>query len=277
MHLHEPLQIRNITEGILTVSRLKNVELALYNREKFSKQYNDIIVNILKIFADDLITINGGDYDTHMKIEVDDFSLMINVQKSYPFIYIDQYGPVENLNYEFYYERCNDDASIHQTIDEEITRHMEESSNNWLYAKPYSVLPESQTFYKYLRYIDQLLFDKSTVVKACSFMKSIYFQYDNEKKLNYDKINNLGIIIHSTSSPHIVLEYGMINMVVTDKGLLMRSSRIEDQSILRKVFNTPEVCFQDVKESFIDFYNAIYETNHTDTKDLALVHDMISI
>lgn len=274
MNLYNTLHIHNTTEGKLPVSRLKNVELALFNRERFAKQYNDIIVNILNIFADDLITINGGDYYTYMKIEVDDFSLSINVQKSYPFIYIDQDGPVENLNYEFYYERCKDEASIHQTIDEEITRHMEESSHNWLYAKPYSVLPEAQTFYRYLRYIDQLLFEESTVVKVCSFMKSIYAHVDN---YHFYKANNLSMVIQSGSSPSVTLEYGLINMVVTEKGMLIRSSKVVDQSTLRKVFNTPEVCFQDVKDSFIDIYNKIYETNHTDTKDLALVHDMMSI
>lgn len=277
MNLYNPLQIRNVTEGSLSVSRLKNVELALFNREKFAKQYNDIIVNILKIFADDLITINGGDYETHIKIEVDDFSLKITVQKSYPFIFIEQDGTVENLKYEFYYERCKDDASIHQTIDDEITHHVEESSNNWLYAKPYSVLPEAQTLYRYLSYLDQLFFNEPKIVKACSFMKSIYFPYPTETNYHYHKINSLRIVIQNGSSPSITLEYGLINMVVTEKGMLMRSSRVEEQSKLRKVFNTPEVCFQDVKNSFIDLYNKIYETNHTDTKDLVLVHDMMEI
>lgn len=274
MHLNEPLQIRNTTEGRLHVSRLKNVELALFNREKFAKQYHDIIVNILKIFADDLITINGGDYDTHMKIEVDDFSLSLTVQKSYPFIYIDQDGPVENLKYEFYYERCKDDASIHQTIDEEITRHMEESSNNWLYAKPYSVLPEAQTFYRYMRYIDQLLFEESTVVKVCSFMKSIYAHTDN---YHYCKANNVSIVIQNGSSPSVGLEYGLINILVTEKGMLMRSSHTQNPSPLKKVFNTPEVSFEDVKEGFIEFYNKLHETDHTDIRDLVAIHDMVVI
>lgn len=273
--MNEPLVLQTrLSENKAAISRLKNVDLTHVG--KFLTQpYKTYLVRLLDLLADDLININGGDYETGISIALDDRSLDIGLEKSYPFIFEQGSGPVSYITYNFSLYEYTDDKDIHQTIDNQIRNKFEETSKSWLYEKNFTNVPRKQKFYKYLDYIDKLLFDENTLVKKFSYLKTIY-----EDPIKKHTMGNITASIKTTSDGAMVtVSFGWIYIAITDMGILIRSSKTkEEENKYRSVFNAKEdFKFDDVEQSFLRIYNHIYETEYTDVKDLRLVHDMMEI
>lgn len=272
--MNEPLVLQTRLSNTYAISRLKNVDVEFVSRF-LSESYKIYLVRLLDLLADDLININGGDYETGISFALDDRSLDIGLEKSYPFIFEQGSGAVDYITYNFSLFEYTDDKDIHQTIDNQIRNKFEETSKSWLYEKNFTDVPRKQKFYKYLGYIDKLLFDENTLVKKFSYLKTIY-----EDPINKHTIGNITAIIKKTSDGAMVtVSFGWIYMAITDMGILIRSSKTkEEESTCRAVFNAKDgFQFDDVEQSFLRIYNHIYETEYTDIKDLRIVHDMMEI
>jgi hypothetical protein len=272
--MNEPLVLQTRLNETYAISRLKNVDVEFVGRF-LSEAYKTYLVRLLDLLADDLININGGDYETGISFALDDRSLDIGFEKSYPFIFEQGSGPVKNITYNFSLYEYTDDKDIHQSIDAKIRYTLEETSQSWLYEKNFSALPRKQNFYKYLGYADKLLFDEPTLVKKFSYLRTIY-----EDPIKTHTIGNITAnLITSSDGPMIKISFGWIYMAVTDMGILIRSSKTkEEESTCRAVFSVKDnLKFDAVEQSFLRSYNQIYETEYTDVKDLRIVHDMMEI
>ena len=270
----EPLVLQTRLSETYAVSRLKNVE-TMYVGKFLSQPYKTYLVRLLDLLADDLININGGDYETGIHFALDDRSVDISFEKSYPFIFEQGSGLVSDITYNFSLYEYTDDKDIHQSIASQIQNKLEETSKSWLYEKNFSEVPRKQNFYKYLGYVDKLLFNENTLVKQFSYMRTIY-----EDPIKKHTIGNV-TANHITSSqgPMIAISLGWIYIAVTDMGLLIRSSKNkEEEAAYREVFSIKDnLPFDVIEECFINLYNKVYDTNYTDIKDLRLVHDMMEI
>jgi hypothetical protein len=272
--MNEPLVLQTRLRDTYAISRLKNVDVECVGRF-LNKSYKTYLVRLLDLLADDLININGGDYETGISFALDDRSLDIELEKSYPFICEQGNVPVSYITYNFSLYEYTNDKDIHQTIDNQIRHKFEETSNSWFYEKNFSDVSKKQKFYKYLDYIDKLLFDEKTLVKKFSYLKTIY-----EDPIKKHTMGNITAIIKSTSEGAMVtVSLGWIYIAVTDMGILIRSSKTKEEEIMyRTVFNAKErFKYDDVEQSFLRIYNHIYETDYTDVKDLRIVHDMMEI
>lgn len=286
MSLNGKLVLKKLTEGSFLVSQLKNIDLSFVSGRIFHVKHEEGVRHLLDIFADDLININEGDYETNLKIDIDEYDVAITVQKGYPFIFETHNGVVESLVYNFRLIDCGNNSSIRDVLDENIRVHLEDSSNSWYYAKNYSDVEVSQKFYKHLRFIDNILFEENTLVKKFHYLGSLY---DEDKK-----IHNIGHVKAEVNTgslyPMVTITYGLIHIAITHVGVLISGSRSKEDTLrkifnkeafestqIRKVYNKENINFNDVEETFIDIYNDVYNTNHNNTKDLRLVHDMMEI
>lgn len=268
------IMLRKLIKGTFLISQLKNVDASEAVGFCIHPRYEKGIVRLLSLFADDLISINGGDYETEIEILIDFESIDITIKKSYPFIYEPNAGPVESLLYTFGLADLGNDRSIHQAIDFAIKSHLEESTHSWLYQKPYSDVDKYQGFYKYVAFMDKMLFGHPELVHRVSYLQSIY-EHENKKHIVGNIEANLNI---NADSPMLTIKLGFLYVSITNKGLLIRSTKSKDEKENpRKVFNEKEIRFEDVEQGVVIIYNQIYESSYTNTSDLLLVHDMMEI
>ena len=272
--MNEPLVLKTRLNNNYAISRLKNVDVEFIGRF-LSESHKNYLVRLLYLLADDLININGGDYETGISFALDDHSLDIGLEKSYPFIFEQGSGQESYITYNFELYEYTDDKDIHQIIDNQIRNKFEETSKSWLYEKNFSELPRTQNFYKHLRYADKLLFDEPTLVKKFSYLKSVY-----EDPIKNHIIGNIKAdLITNSYGPIIKISFGCIYISITDKGLLIRSFKTkEEEEEYRQVFSIKDnLSFEMFEEYFINLYNKIYDTSYTVVEDLRLVHDMMEI
>jgi hypothetical protein len=287
MSVQKPLMIKKTTEGTFLISQLKNVDLSFVAGRFFHKEYENRVRLLLNIFADDLINNNEGDYITEVFIDVDEYEITIQIKKGYTFIFETHNGVVESLKYTFKLKECTDENQINQILDENINFHLVDSTNSWYYAKNYSNVKVSQKFYNHLRFIDNILFEENTLVKTFHYLGSLYDEDQKTHNIGHVKAEvNTGSLY-----PMVTITYGLMHIAITNVGVLISGVRSKEDATLRKkfnkeVFDSPQIRkiynkeninFNDVEETFISIYNEIYNTNHNNTKDLRLVHDMMEI
>lgn len=261
-------------KGTYYISQLKNVDLSECIGYGINKRYEKGILRLFALFADDLININGGDYETEIDILIDYEGIDITVKKGYPFIYEPNVGPIESLLYTFKLNDLGDDKSIHQAIDNAIKEHVEESTHSWLNQKIYSETMKFQDFYKYVSFIDKMLFGHAELVPRYSYLQTIY-ENKNKKHIIGNIEANINI---NADSPMLTVKLGFLYISITNKGLLIRSINPKDEKEnVRKVLNDKNIYFDDVEKGLVDIYNQIYESNYTNTRDLLLIHDMMEI
>lgn len=78
--MNEPLVLQTRLSNTYAISRLKNVDVEFVGRF-LNKSYKTYLVRLLDLLADDLININGGDYETSIHFALDDRSLDIGFEK----------------------------------------------------------------------------------------------------------------------------------------------------------------------------------------------------
>lgn len=259
--MKEPLVVHKVTEGHLPISRLQHVDLTP-------------IKNILNNpeMERNLISINGGDYKTQLKLFIDNDGIDITIQRSYPFLFISGSGPVEHLIFSFDFKNSSSLRMINQRIDEIINSHLNDNQDSWLYSKIYSRI-ETQKLYNSIRAVDEILFKDSILLSKCLHIDSVY-----ESPTRFYEIGKITANIILKPSLMVKITFGWIYIAITDKGVLIRSTRTkEEESEFRIVINKKYIESQDIQEAFINIYNKIYETNYTDVVDLMLVHDMMEI
>lgn len=269
MNAIEPLMLEAHTMGKWWISQLKNVDVSFIENNIIKKEYKGNTERLLAIFADDLITINHGDYETNIRIWIEESEIIIKLEQGYPFIAETVGQPIKGLKYTFGLADCGDIQTIHKAIDLEIKNNLEESSFSWLYLKTYTNLDHIENYYRQIKLLDKLFFDKPILLPNYSYYGSIY----GGKK---------DMVIHSLKvesrdeqqTPMLKLYVGLVKIVITNAGMMIQN--INDGNI-RKVLKYEDISEQEVKEQFVSIYNKSYETNYTDIRDLLLVHDMIEI
>lgn len=270
--MSEPLILRKVTEGNMLVSKLQFLDLTHIKSLVNNQDYEDNLVRLLNILADDLITINGGDYETQIRLFIDSDGIDVTFHRSYPFLFISGSGPVENLCFSFDFDDCSAPKFIHQRIDFLINSHLNDNNDGWLYAKIYSDIA-SQKFYQYLTSLDIILFKEPTLLSKFSYLDSIYEASDRKHI-----IGNVITNITPKPTPLITINFGWLYIAITNKGILIRSNRTKEEEInTRRVLNQKNIEHKDIEKLFIDIYNRVYETSYTEINDLILVHDMMEI
>jgi len=272
MNPSEPLDLEKNTMGHWWISQLKNVDVSFIESNVIKKEHKGNLERLLNIFADDLISINHGDYQSYVRINIDALEVSIKLEKGYPFIAETAGQAVEGLKYIFSLEDCSDDASIHKAIDLEIQSHLEEGANNWLNLKPFTNLNHVENYYQQMRILDKIFFEKPVLLPNYSYYGSIY---EDEKKMAVRSIN-----IEPKSevkTPMLKIYIGLIKIVITNGGMLFQH---KDNGNIRKVLKANEATEDQIQKEFIKMYNEIYDTNYTNyknVKEVLLVHDMIEI
>lgn len=269
MNAIEPLILEAHTMGKWWISQLKNIDVSFIENNIVKKEYKGNTERLLAIFAEDLITINHGDYETNIRIWIEESEVIIKLEQSYPFIAETVGQPVKGLKYSFGLADCGDLKTIHKAIDSEINNNLENSSFSFFHLKTYTNLDHVENYYRQMRMLDNLFFNKPILLPTYSYYGSIY---GGKKDI---EVRSLKIESREEQqTPMLKLYVGLVKVVITNAGMMIQN--INDGNI-RKVLKANESSEQQIKEEFVNIYNKSYETNYTDIHDLLLVHDMIEI
>jgi len=257
----------------INISQLKDITIKQSVEEIVQPKDIEKIKTILNVIADDLLNLYQKDYTTTLVLAITTFDITINLTKGYPFHYKYSRGDgiIKNIYHCFNFNSCSNEKVIRRILDDSINKVFQEHQPM---ARNYSVIADKQNFYLNLKKIDQLLFGENRLFKKFSYIDSTYACDRHETY----KFGHIEVSLQVNKDQYIAyISFGKLMLSVSKNGVIIRKKVGITKYEMLHHYDTYRLDPVKIEESFVSYYNYLYDKDYTKIADIVIIEDMIAI